>query len=57
MCGRVSGVRLDSLQPSDTNLPQANCNEIIESSLIDRKNASPSGVNDTLTPNNHRISH
>uniref|UniRef100_UPI003752CCE4 hypothetical protein n=1 Tax=uncultured Helicobacter sp. TaxID=175537 RepID=UPI003752CCE4 len=26
-----SGARLDSLQPSDTNLPQANCNEMIES--------------------------
>ncbi|WP_394990936.1 hypothetical protein, partial [uncultured Helicobacter sp.] len=32
-------------------MPQANCNKMIESSLIDKKGASPSGVNEILTPN------
>ncbi|WP_394952254.1 hypothetical protein [uncultured Helicobacter sp.] len=41
MYGRVSGASGDSLSASDTNLPQANCNKIMESSLIYKKGASP----------------
>ncbi|HIV48649.1 MAG TPA: hypothetical protein IAA33_02285 [Candidatus Helicobacter avicola] len=33
VCVRVSGASGDSLSTSDTNLPQANCNKMIESSL------------------------
>ncbi|WP_394909792.1 hypothetical protein [uncultured Helicobacter sp.] len=46
MYERVSGVSGDSLSTSDTNLPQANCNEMIESMGFLRYNTKSCKPND-----------